>query len=387
MRAWEMVSLTSRRSLMAAGVAVTLVGGPAQGADPVFESEHHRFKLITLTRGLEYPWGLAFLPDGGMLITERAGRLRRVSPTGELDDVPVSGVPPVVARGQGGLLDVARHPEFDRNALIYLTYSGAGRGGAGTEVARGRLGGGALTDVEVIFRASPKVSGGRHFGSRLLFAPDGMLLVTLGDRGDREQAQNTRNHLGSVVRIAADGSVPTNNPALGSSGSSPEIYTFGHRNVQGIAIDRATGRIFTEEHGPQGGDEINLLQAGVNYGWPVITYGVNYGSGTRIGEGSAKAAMAQPIHQWTPSIAPSGLAFYDGDKFPRWRGNLFAGALKFQLLSRLELEGDRVVREERLLEGEVGRVRDVRTGPDGFIYLLAGGSNGTLLRLEPADDE
>lgn len=364
---------------------LVLLVASQSSADGVFHSDPHSFRLVTLTRGLDRPWGLAFLPDGSMLVTQRSGALRRISADGELAEDSISGVPAVAAKGQGGLLDVAVDPGFGNNGFVYLSFSEAGHHDTNTAVARGRLEQDALTGVEVIFRARPKVSGSRHFGSRLLFAPDGKLLITLGDRGDRPQAQDTRNHLGTVVRINPDGSVPKDNPLRDRGDARPEIYTFGHRNVQGIALDRSSGRIFTEEHGPQGGDEINLLRAGTNYGWPVITYGANYGSGTPIGEGTAKPGMAQPIHHWTPSIAPSGLTYYDGDKFPHWRGNLFAGALKFALLSRLELDGDRVVREQRLLQGELGRIRDVRTGPDGFIYLLSDDRDGVLARLEPAN--
>ncbi len=351
--------------------------------DATFESEGERFRVVTLVRGLHHPWGLAFLPGGDMLVSERRGRLLLVDGK-TLSARSVSGVPPVTAVGQGGLLDVALHPNFDANQLVYFSFAGANQSGVGTEVARGRLEGDALADVEVIFRALPKSGGGRHFGSRLLFAKDGRLLITLGDRGERPRAQDLGDHAGSVIRINDDGSVPPDNPFVSTAGARPEIYTYGNRNVQGIALDPATGTVWAHEHGPQGGDEVNVLVAGRNYGWPVITYGRNYGFGTRIGEGTQKKGMQQPLYQWTPSIAPSGMTFYTGERFPAWRGNLFVGALKYRLVARLEVSGGRIVHEERLLENVLGRIRDVRTGPDGYIYLLTDESDGVIARLEPA---
>lgn len=351
--------------------------------DATFESEGERFRVVTLVRGLHHPWGLAFLPGGDILVSERRGRLLRVDGK-SLSARSVSGVPPVAAVGQGGLLDVALHPNFDANQLVYFSFAGADQSGVGTEVARGRLEGDALADVEVIFRALPKSGGGRHFGSRLLFAKDGRLLITLGDRGERPRAQDLGDHAGSVIRIDDDGSVPPDNPFVSTAGARPEIYTYGNRNVQGIALDPATGTVWAHEHGPQGGDEVNVLVAGRNYGWPVITYGRNYGFGTRIGEGTHKEGMQQPLYQWTPSIAPSGMAFYTGERFPAWRGNLFVGALKYRLVARLEVSNGRIVHEERLLENVLGRIRDVRTGPDGYIYLLTDESDGVIARLEPA---
>jgi glucose/arabinose dehydrogenase len=343
-----------------------------------------RFRAVTVTEGLENPWGLAFLPDGRRLVTERPGRLRLVAADGRLDPQPVAGVPPVFAIGQGGLLDVALHPDFARNGWVYLSYAGADADGYGTEVLRGRLDGHALRDVEIIFRMQPKSGTSHHFGSRLVFDRRGFLYITLGERGDKERAQRLDDHAGSVIRLHDDGRVPADNPFVGKPGAKPEKFTFGHRNIQGAALHPQTGELWTHEHGPQGGDEINIIRAGTNYGWPVITYGRNYVIGTTIGEGTAKAGMAQPVWQWTPSIAPSGMAFYTGDRFPAWRGNLFVGALKGQMLVRLMLDGERVVREERLLEGELGRIRDVRNGPDGFLYLLTDGSRGKIVRLEPS---
>ena len=358
-------------------VLLSLLAGPA------LASEKHAFRTVILTENLEHPWGLAFLPDGRMLVSERSGRLRLISAKGELDPKPVAGVPPVATVGQGGLLDVVLHPDFRQNGWLYFSYAGPGQGGQGTEVARGRLVGHALRDVQVLFRMQPKTSTGHHFGSRLVFDRQGMLYITLGDRGEKERAQRLDDHAGSVIRLHDDGRVPADNPFVGQAGALPEKYTLGNRNMQGAALHPQTGELWTHEHGPQGGDEINIIRAGVNYGWPVITFGRNYGIGTQIGEGTAKPGMAQPIWQWTPSIAPSGMAFYAGERFPQWRGNLFVGALRGEMLLRLELDGDKVRREERLLVGAVGRIRDVRVGPDGLIYLLTDSDNGRLIRLEP----
>ena len=341
------------------------------------------FRVQTLTEGLVHPWGLAFLPDGRMLVTERPGRLRLIDARGRLLPEPVAGVPPVVAQGQGGLLDVALHPDFARTGWVYLSYAGAGPGGHGTEVARGKLVGNALRDVQVLFRMQPKTTSGQHFGSRLVFDRAGHLYITLGDRGDKERAQRLNDHAGSVIRLHDNGKVPKDNPFVGRVEALPEKFTLGNRNIQGAALHPETGELWAHEHGPQGGDEVNIIRAGRNYGWPVITYGRDYVIGTRIGEGTKKPGMEQPLWQWTPSIAPSGMAFYVGEAFPAWRGSLLVGALRGEMLVRLVLEGERVVREERLLEGEVGRIRDVRVGPDGLVYLLTDSDKGRLLRLEP----
>lgn len=366
--------------LVAVGLAA-LVALPA-GAQTIRSAEHS-FRVVELVRGLEQPWALAFLPDGRMLVTEKAGRLRFIK-DGRLDPQPVAGLPEVALYGQGGLMDVALHPRFKDNGLVYVSFAARGADGVGTEVARGRLAGHRLEDVQVIFRQSPKGSTGRHFGSRLVFDRQGYLFITLGDRGEMERAQLPGDHAGSVIRLHDDGRVPQDNPFAGKAGWKPEKYTLGNRNQQGAALHPRTGVLWTHEHGPQGGDEVNVIRAGANYGWPVITYGVQYVIGTKIGEGTAKPGMAQPLHKWVPSIAPSGMAFYTGDKFPKWRGSLFVGALKAQLLVRLELDGEKVVREERLLEGTLGRIRDVRSGPDGFLYLLTDESRAVLARLEPA---
>ena len=373
-------------ALLAAAVAAAAAVAPPAVRAEVFASEEHAFRVAVVAIGLDHPWGLAFLPDGRLLVTERSGSLRTVNAEGRLDPEPVAGVPRVHASGQGGLLDVALHPAFRENGWVYLSYAAGRWGRAGTEVARGRLRGRRLEDVEVLFRALPKSGGGRHFGSRLRFAPDGHLFVTLGDRGDRHRAQDPGDHAGSIVRLRDDGSVPPDNPFVGVDGARPEIYTVGNRNVQGLALHPETGVLFAHEHGPRGGDEVNVVRRGVNYGWPIISYGREYGSGAPVGEGTHRDGMAQPIHEWTPSIAPSGLTVYDGDRFPGWRGNLFVGALRFRLLARLVLDGERVVHEERLLKDRYGRIRDVRTGPDGLLYLLtdAPAPLGALLRLEPA---
>jgi glucose/arabinose dehydrogenase len=347
-------------------------------------SEEHAFRVVELTRGLEQPWSLAFLPDGRMLVTEKAGRLRFVGKDFKLDPQPVTGLPQATVQGQGGLMDVALHPRFGENGLLYLSYAARGEGGVSTELARGRLAGHRLEDVQVLFRQMPKSEAGQHFGSRIVFDRQGYLYLTLGDRGDRDRAQKPDDHAGSVIRLHDDGRVPQDNPFVGKPGWKPEKYTLGNRNQQGAALHPATGVLWTHEHGPQGGDEVNAIRAGANYGWPVITYGVNYGWGTKIGEGTAKPGMQQPLHKWVPSIAPSGMAFYTGDKFPKWRGDLFVGALRAELLVRLRLEGEKVVHEERLLKGALGRIRDVRAGPDGFLYLLTDESRAVLARLEPA---
>lgn len=375
-----------RRFFVAAALAVSLAASPsgakANESVGTFSSEEGSFRVTIVTRGLEHPWGLTFLPDGRLLVTERPGRLRVVT-GGKLGPEPVRGVPEVAARGQGGLLDVALHPDFPRNQLIYLSYAGSGAGGFGTEVARGRLVENRLENVEVIFRALPRFGSSHHFGSRLVFGDDGLLYISLGDRGHRPNGQDLRTHPGSIIRVRDDGSVPEDNPFVGRSDARPEIFTYGNRNVQGMVLDPSRGILWAHEHGPQGGDEVNIVTPGANYGWPVITYGRNYGTGTKIGEGTEKPGVRQPVLQWTPSIAPSGMAVYDGDKFPGWRGNLFVGSLKFQYLARLEVDDRRVVHQERLLEGALGRIRDVRQGPDGHIYVLTDENDGAIARLEP----
>ena len=340
-------------------------------------------RVETVARGLDHPWALEFLPDGRMLVTERPGRLRIVDSTGRISE-PLAGVPEVEVGGQGGLLDVALDPKFSENRLVYLSYAEPVEGSAGTAVARGRLGEGGLDNVHVIYRQQPKVQGGNHFGSRLVFAPDGRLFVTQGERfGPREQAQNLSSLLGKIVRIETDGSVPSDNPFVGKAGARPEIWSYGHRNVQAAAIHPETGRLWTVEHGARGGDELNHPEAGKNYGWPVITYGIDY-SGARIGEGMAKEGMEQPVYFWDPVIAPSGMQFYTGDAFPGWKGSVLIGSLRGALV-RLELDGGRVVREERYRDGGLeNRIRDVRQGPDGLVYVVTDEGDGRVLRVLPA---
>jgi len=361
-------------------------GGFAQAQVPSqpIATEEHSLRVVIMTRGLEHPWSMAWLPDGRMLVTERPGRLRFVGADGKLDPVAVDGLPTVKAYGQGGLFDVVLHPRFAENALVYLSYAAEGPGGVGTELARGKLVGHRLVDVEVLFRQHPKGQTGRHFGGRIVFDRAGFVYLTLGDRGEMQRAQMLGDHAGSVIRLRDDGRVPPDNPFVGTPGAKPEKYTLGNRNMQGAALNPRSGELWTHEHGPQGGDEVNVIRAGVNYGWPVITYGVNYGIGTKIGEGTHKAGMAQPLHYWVPSIAPSGMAFYEGERFPRWRGDLFVGALRDQMLVRLRFDGEKLIREERMLQGMLGRIRDVREGPDGYLYLLTDASDGALVRLEPA---
>jgi glucose/arabinose dehydrogenase len=378
--------LSATRLLCAVMLGAPLSGCAVSPDARVVQTEKGRVAVEVLASGLEHPWGMAFLPDGRILVTERPGRLRVVV-DGRLLPEPVAGLPALAPHGQGGLLDVALHPSFARNHLVYLAYVAEGPGGYGTEVARGRLAGSRLVDVTVLFRMTPKTRTGRHFGSRLVFDRDGRLFVTLGDRGDRPRAQRLDDHAGSIVRISDDGGVPADNPFVARPGALGEIFTYGNRNVQGAALHPETGELWAHEHGPQGGDELNVIRAGVNYGWPVITYGVNYGIGTSIGEGTEKAGMAQPLHHWVPSIAPSGMTFYTGGRFPQWRGNLFVGSLKFRQLVRLELSGERVVHEERLLTDVLGRIRDVRQGPDGLLYVLTDAGDGLLARLEPVSPE
>jgi len=364
-------------------VALTAAAAAGEGQSAVIVTELGRVELTAVASGLEHPWSLAFLPDGRMLVTERPGRLRYVTAAGQLS-APIEGVPALRVAGQGGLLDVALDPDFARNSTIYLSYSEPGQGDlSGTAVARARLDGAKLADFKVIFRQAPKVDSQHHYGSRLVFARDGSLFVTLGDRLDqRPLVQDPGTHIGKIVRINPDGGVPPDNPFVGQQGARPEIWSIGHRNVQGATLHPVTGRLWTLEHGPRGGDEINLPEARRNYGWPVVTFGREY-HGPAIGEGTAKDGMEPPLHIWVPSIAPSGMTFYTGDAIPAWKGHLLVGALAARLVARLAFDADgRVKVEERIPIGE--RVRDVRQGPDGAIYLLTDEDAGRVLRLAPA---
>lgn len=376
-----------RRSLYLLA-ALALAPVPAHALDRAFDTQHGPIRVSTVAEGLVNPWAIAFLPEGGMLVTERPGRLRHISAEGEVSG-GIAGVPRVDAQGQGGLLDVAIDPDFAANRLVYLSYAEAGRGGNGTAVARGTLSqdGTRLEDVELIFRQQPKVNGRAHFGSRLVFDGQGHLYVTLGERSAarfRVQAQDLGSHLGKIVRINPDGTVPQDNPFVGQEGVLPEIYAYGIRNSQAAAIHPETGMLWEIEHGPRGGDELNIIEPGANYGWPVVSLGVEY-SGMTIGEGLTSAeGMVDPIHSWTPVIAPSGMIFYSGDALPAWRGNLFVGGLASTALVRLELDGDSVVGEERLLQ-ELGlRIRDVAEGPDGALYVAIDDMAGAILRVAPA---
>ena len=376
------------RSLRLLAVVAALTAACSGRAAPPaeFVTEHARLRIVTVADGLEHPWGLAFLPDGRLLVTERPGRLRLVAADGSLS-APLAGVPKVVARGQGGLLDIVLDPQFADNGRIYFAYAEP-RGGDtnATAVARARLAAGRLDDMKVIFRQQPAVDSSAHFGSRLVFGRDGRLFVTLGERsarGFRERAQDLDNHLGKVVRLEADGTVPADNPFVDQPGALPEIWSFGHRNVQGAALHPLTGELWTTEHGPRGGDELNITRAGRNYGWPVITWGTEY-TGLPLGEGTAKPGMEQPLHYWVPSIGTCGLAFYTSDRIPGWRGSVFIGGLRDRLLARLELDASgQVLREERLFAELEERIRDVRQGPDGLLYLLTDSPQGRILRVEP----
>ena len=371
----------------ALALTVLVVSVSAVGKDPVSValSEKQAFRVVTLLAGLENPWSMAFLPDGRMLVTERDGRLRLVSQDFKLDAQSVEGLPEVVARGQGGLFDVVLHPDYPNNGWVYWSYNAPGAGGWGTAMARGKLQGKRMTEVQVLFSMLPKTRTAQHFGGRIVFDKSHHVYLTLGDRGEKERAQRLEDHAGSVIRLHDDGRVPADNPFSGRAGAKPEKWTLGSRNLQGAALQPGTGVLWTHEHGPQGGDEVNVMHAGRNYGWPVITYKINYNFGTAIGEGTAKAGLEQPLKVWVPSIGPSGMAFVDSPRFPAWQGNLLVGALRGQMLVRLELRDEAVVREERLLEGELGRIRDVRSAPDGFIYLLTDNADRSLVRLEPVE--
>jgi glucose/arabinose dehydrogenase len=342
----------------------------------------------TIASGLEHPWGLEFLPGGGAIVTERPGRMRLIASDGSLSD-PIAGVPDVTARGQGGLLDVTIAPDFAQSGTIFFTYFEPGQGGAGIALARARLvregRSGHLDDADVIFRVANKAGGRINLGSRVVVMPDGTLMVTIGDTGDADRSQDMQDDAGAVIRIDPDGSIPADNPSPDGSKWLPEIWSKGHRNPQGAVYDPVTKGLLTVEHGARGGDEVNKPEAGKNYGWPVITYGVDY-SGAKIGIGTAAPGYEQPLFYWDPSIAPSGLAVYEGDMFPEWRGDLLVGALKFQLLSRLDRDDSGAIgQEHRMFEGESGRIRDVNIAPDGSIWLLTDENDGAVIRISRGD--
>jgi glucose/arabinose dehydrogenase len=363
-----------------------LIATTGRSEDTSFASSAGPLDVQTFARGLVNPWALAFLPEGRMLVTERPGRMRVVSPRGQLSP-PLKGVPEVWASGQGGLLDVVTDASFATNNTIYFCYAERERNGGRTAVARAKLSDGAaprLDEVKVIFRQDGPLSSGNHYGCRIAQAGDGNLFVTLGDHFNyRDEAQNLGNHLGKLIRIAPDGSVPKDNPFVGRDNARPEIWSYGHRNPQSLAFNPKSGDLWEIEHGPRGGDEVNIIAAGKNYGWPVIGYGIDY-SGAKIHEATAKDGMKQPIKYWVPSIAPSGMALYSAKLFPTWDGSLFTGALAGKMLVRLSLDGNTVTGEERLLQNLHERIRDVRQGPDGALWLLTDSAAGRILRVSPA---
>ena len=372
-----------RTAIVAVLLAVVTIARPA-GAT-LATSEHYRLRVVTVADGLAHPWALAWLPDGRMLVTERPGRLRLVAPGGVVSE-PVAGLPPIAGGGQGGLLDVLVDPDFADTGIIYFTYAERDHYGRGTTAVRAVLDGMELRDAVVLFRQVPKSGGGRHFGSRLALAPDGTLFITVGDRGQAELAQSLEVNRGQVVRVTTDGRVPDGNPFAARPDARPEIWSFGHRNPQGAAIHPETGQLWIHEHGARGGDEINIPQPGRNYGWPRISYGTHY-DWSRIGVGHAMEGMEQPLHYWDPSIAPSGMTFVTGEPFAKWRGNLLIGALKDRMLVRMTFDDShRMTAEEHLLQDLGERIRDVRQGPDGHIYLLTDSRNGRILRLDPVTD-
>lgn len=376
-----------RKTLLATLCAGALINTAALAAAPKeLQSEQGTLEVTTITQGLEHPWALAFLPDRqGMLVTERAGNLRLIGADGKRSE-PISGVPKVWAKGQGGLLDVVLSPTFKQDRLVYLSYAEGGGAvdKAGTAVGRGRLSDDlkTISDFKVIFRQEPKLSTGNHFGSRLVFDRDGYLFITLGENNDRPTAQDLDKLQGKVVRIFPDGKVPDDNPFVGQSGVRPEIWSYGHRNPQGAALNPWNGTVWENEHGPRGGDEVNIIERGKNYGWPLATHGINY-SLQPIPEAKGKSVegAVDPHHVWEKSPGVSGMAFYDADRFKPWQQNLFIGALVSQELIRLQFDGDKVVHEERLLGDLKQRIRDVRQGPDGYLYVLTDEEEGSLYKV------
>jgi len=388
----QLLSTVAVCAVCAVTEAATISGNPAQPpvpgltrAPPIMNSA--KFALQTVASGLDHPWGLQFLQDGRMLVTERSGRIRLVAKDGALSP-PIAGVPNVRTGGQAGLFDIALDPDYERTGLVFFSYFEPRQDGDGLTVARAKLAVSGesprLENLQVIFRAEPSKRGTLNIGGRLLFGRDGNLFISIGDRFERDQAQQLDSDLGKIVRIRRDGSISNDNPFVGQANAKPEIWSLGNRNPEGLAINPATGELWEQEHGAQGGDEINVIKPGHNYGWPVITYGLDY-SGAKIGVGTAKAGMDQPVYYWDPSIAPSGLAFYTGNLFPAWKGSLFNGALKAQRLVRLALSGNRVVGEENLLTDLGERIRDVRQGADGALYVLTDETRGRILKLVPAE--
>ncbi len=378
--------------LVAVGLIVAM---PTLAQDDVVPSVHHDYRVVTVADGLENPWSIAFLPDGDMVVTERPGRLRVVR-DGELLADPVTGLPPIRVGGQGGLLDVVPHPDFSANRLLYISYSkpNADTSESTTAVIRGRFDNDELTNVEEIFEAEVWGEGQGHYGSRLAFDDDGYLFITVGDRQvnpseDQEShpSQLLTSHHGKVIRLHDDGSVPSDNPFVDEADALPEIWSYGHRNMRGLAIHPETNDVWLVEHGPQGGDELNLVQPGLNYGWPVVGYGVNYGTGETLHRGTMAGGMEDPVRFWVPSIATSGLVIYTADRFPNWRDNFFIGGMAGERIARLTMDGQDVLAEETIVHG-IGRIRDVRQGPDGYLYAAIDDRQGgatSVVRLEPAD--
>ena len=362
-------------------------GADLTKADP---AETERFTIETAVDNLNKPWGMDFLPNGRVIITEKGGNLWVADLRSGKKTKILMDKPDIAVKGQGGLLDVAIDPQFsDKKPWVYLSYSAEGKGADGdglygTEVGRGKLQDNKLVEFETLFVAQPKKTSSYHFGSRLVFDQDHHLYITLGDRGDRHEAQNTSNHLGGVIRLYRDGGVPKDNPFVANKKVPDEIFSYGHRNIQGAFFDVKTKRLWMTEHGPQGGDELNIVKPGLNYGWPKITYGKEYGSGRDIGDGVKGLGVEPPLWEWTPSIAPSGLTVYHGDMFPEWEGDILAGALKYQLLSRLRFDSGKVVEKERLFEGDFGRIRDVAVDKHGAIYMLTDDRKGQLLKVKSA---
>ena len=362
-----------------------LIATGTRGENSSFGSSAGQLEVQTVASGLVHPWSLAFLPDGRMLVTERPGRMRLVTHEGQLSP-PLEGVPEAFASGQGGLLDVVLDRSYAQNKTIYFCFAERAGGGGRTAVARATLndGNGRLDDVKIIFRQEGPLSSGNHYGCRIVQASDGNLFVTLGEHFSyRDEAQNLGNHLGKLIRITPDGAAPVDNPFVGRADAKPEIWSYGHRNEQGLAINPVSGDLWEIEHGPRGGDEVNIIGKGKNYGWPVIGYGIDY-SGAKIHDSTSKAGMEQPVKYWVPSIAPSGMTFYTAKLFPKWTGSLFTGALVGKMLVRLQLNGNTVAGEERLLQNLNERIRDVRQGPDGALWLLTDNSAGRILRVSPA---
>jgi len=380
-----MIKIVSASLFVLAGFFYFNSSAPEASFPPIIHSEKLSFKLDTVLTDLEIPWAMAFLPNGDMLFTERKGELRLMTKDRKLDSRPISNVPKVKDRGQGGLLDIELHPDYESNGWIYLSFSsphktGEKGTGANTELIRAKLENHKLTNIESLFKASPNYSKVHHYGGRISFDEDGMVYLTLGDRGGRDEVQSLSNYRGKVIRLHDDGRVPKDNPFISRKGAKPEIFSYGHRNPQGMDIHPTTGKVWAHEHGPRGGDELNIVEKANNYGWPTITYGINY-SGTKITDETHRKGMKQPVTFWKPSIAPCGMSFVTSDKYPKWKGNILVGALAFRYLNRVELDGNKVVHQEKLLEN-IGRVRAIEESPDGYIY-VAIEAKGMIVRLLP----